>query len=121
MEMELPASRGVVSVFIALDWSDQASLRMWAKTMMLSEFLVLLTDEVTDGNAVLGRQLRCSGVVSASVRLPGLMRSELALEKARRLRDQTMARISDTIFDFGNVQGGLDRFAGKRTIRVGAP
>lgn len=118
-------NNGVVAAFVALDWSDQGYLRLWAKTLRERSIkwngpvtMVLLTDDVTDGNAVLTRQLRCSGIVSAAVRVPSTMRSQLELDRARLERDLTMANLADVVFDFGNVAGGTWRFPGKDTIVI---
>lgn len=120
------AHSGIVAVFLAASWHDQAHLRLWVKTLQEQSRLwstglvklVLLTDDLTDGNMVVGRQCKCSGVVSAIVRAPGLMRSPGELAKARDERDLVMAMAADLVFDFGELPGGRDRFAHKQTVLV---
>lgn len=92
----------MVAVFVELAWTDQARLRLWAKQQNADTAFVLLTDEPSDGNTVLARQLRCSGVVAAIVRIPGVMRSVAELERARCLRDLSMLEVSDSIVMFGS-------------------
>lgn len=115
--MEQPPASSIVAVFIAPEWHDQAKLRRWAKSLEDSSTeLVLMTDDASDGNAVLSRQLRCSGVVSAFVRVPGMMRSAAELQRARAKRDDAMASVATVIVDFGDLVGGQSRFSGKQTL-----
>jgi hypothetical protein len=108
----------VAAVFIAQGWSDQTFMRMWVKMLVKKPTMVLATDDVTDGNSVLLRQLRCSGIVAAVVRIPGVMRSAVELARARLQRDSAMAELATVIYDFGEMPGGVERFAGKQTIVV---
>lgn len=113
----------VAAVFVSEDWLDQARLRLFAKAIGAAKHptgervfvLVLLTDELTDANGTLSRQFRCSEVVNAGVRIAGTLRSKEALDAARTLRDQAMAAVADVVFDFGHIEGGSERFPGKRT------
>jgi hypothetical protein len=114
--MEPPPTSSIVAVFIAPTWHDQARLRRWAKSLDGTEAFVLLTDEPSEGNTVLLRQARCSGVIAAVVRVPGLMRSPQELQWARSRRDEMMARVAGSIVDFGDVVGGQSRFPGKQTL-----
>jgi hypothetical protein len=105
----------IVAVFVAPTWTDQARLRLWAKTLEAVD-MVLLTDDLSDGNVVIARQLKCSEIICALVRTPGVMRSLPALEGARRARDAKMALLASTIYDFGELPGGSERFVCRRTI-----
>lgn len=112
MDHPVPCGRpSTVAVFVAPSYLDQARLRLWAKTVETE--LVLLTDDPTDANAVIARQLRCSGVSSAVVRVTGTLRSTLAIELARERRDHLMARLADKVIDFGKLNSR--RFPGIQT------
>jgi hypothetical protein len=104
----------IAAVFISPTWFDNVQLRLWVKLSMPG-FFVLLTEDAIEGNSVLARELRCSGIVSAIVRLPTNLRSQAEQQRARLLRDESMAAVATLIFDFGNMPGGQERFAGKRT------
>lgn len=108
----------VLAVFIAPGWSYQAIVRLWVKQLRQQPKMVLVTDDVTEGNTTLLRQLKCSSIVGAVVRMPGVMRSEAELERARLQRDAAMADLASIIYDFGDVPGGPNRFAGKQTVIV---
>jgi hypothetical protein len=117
--------KGVIAAFVAPSWTDQARLRVWVKTIGAASAasqelqpLVLLTDDPSDGNNVLARQLRCSNVVCAIVRMPGTMKSTIELAKARLQRDLAMARLADVVFDFGVMSGGCRRFPDKETFVI---
>lgn len=113
----------IVAVFVAPEWIDQARLRTWAKLVGDSRTstgeriisMVLLTDDMTDGNSTLSRQFRCSDVVNAVVRVAGMLRSHQSLAAARADRDLVMAQVADVVVDFGHIEGGCDRFPGRRT------
>lgn len=99
-----------IAVFVSPAWRDQAALRLWAKLLAdpastgnVKVELVLITDEASDGNSILARQLRCSGVVCAVVRLPTVLRSQQQLDEARSTRDTIMAKHVDLVWDFGGV------------------
>jgi hypothetical protein len=116
---------GVIAVFAAAAWTDQARLRLWAKTVGAAvvasqelQTVVLLTDDPSEANNVLARQLRCSNVVCAIVRTPGTMRSTIELGRARLRRDLAMAQLADAIFDFGEMSGGRRRFPDKQTFVI---
>lgn len=110
-----------LAVFVSPLWKDQAAIRLWAKLLGGSRSgtsrvdktaptirgiqveLVMITDDVSEGNAVLARQLRCSGIVCAVARLPTVLRSQSELDEARKQRDSTMAVVADAVWDFGGV------------------
>ena len=89
----------VVAVFADPTWVDQAKLRLWAKTRTEGT-VVLLTDDVTDANTVLARQLRCSGIVCMVARTPGTMRSEEEMRKSRAVRDRAMLELATEVVRF---------------------
>ena len=91
----------VTAVFASALWVDQSRLRIWAKQTKAA--LVLLTDDATDANVVLARQLRCSAVVAATVRVAGTLRSVQALTQGRAQRDEVMLQVSDEIVVFAQM------------------
>lgn len=112
-------------MFAAAAWTDQARLRLWAKTVGAAavasqqlQTVVLLTDDPSEANNVLARQLRCSNVVCGIVRTPGTMRSTSELGRARLQRDLAIAQLADVIFDFGEMSGGSRRFPDKETLVI---
>lgn len=104
-----------LAVFVAASWLSQAQLRDWVKSLA-DGTVVLLTDDLSDGNMVLLRQLKCSEVVVLVARTPGMMRSVQAIETAKRRRDEAMAAVADSVVDFGEMPGGSTRFAGQLTL-----
>lgn len=102
-----------IAAFVSPAWSDQSALRLWAKLLgsVSEEYenlrIVLITDDASEGNAVLARQLRCSRIVCAVVRLPTVLRSQEALDKARHQRDSAMAMVADVVWDFGGAFAGI--------------
>jgi hypothetical protein len=94
----------VIAVFVASDWLDQPRLKVWAKKVP-KDAVVLLTDDPSDGNTVLARQLRaCEELVIAVVRTPGTRRSPQSALDAWVKRDATMIAIADRIVVFGQMQ-----------------
>lgn len=93
--MTLQQRPRVVAVFVSEAWLDQARLRLWAKQQASAGPCILLTDDVTDANTVLARQLKCSGVVVAIMRGAGTLRSAEELVRSRVKRDATMMAVSD--------------------------
>lgn len=91
----------VVAVWVTTGWTDVARLRLWAKQVPTS-FCILLTDDVTEANTVLARQLKCSDVTVGLIRLPGALRSADALWKARVRRDEVMVSLADEVVVFGS-------------------
>lgn len=106
--VELTQARAVAA-FVSPLWKDQSALRLWAKLLgaKVATEIVLITDDASEGNVVLARQLRCSGIVCAVVRLPTVLRSQEALDKARHQRDSAMAMVVDAVWDFGGVFAGI--------------
>ena len=95
----------VIAAFASETWSDQARLRVWAKLFEgQSELCVLLTEESTDANVVLARQLRCSGVAVALMRAGGTLRSPPELRAARARRDVLAMRMADEIVVFSAAE-----------------
>ena len=109
-----------IAVFVAEDWFDIEPLRMWVK-LQPKTALVLLTDDVTDANAALTRQMRCDGIVSAMIRTPSARRAPAEYAAAKVKRDQYMAAVATSVVDFGNVAGGPNRFAGKVAAVIKRP
>lgn len=99
----------IVAVFVAPVFLDAGRLRVWAKTQAQSLF-VLLTDDPSEGNTILLRDLRCAGVVSAIVRTPGTQRSPAEREVARHRRDDYMAAAASKIVIFDACERWADRW-----------
>lgn len=99
----------VFAVFVAKDWLDTDKLRLWVKRLPHGVF-VLLTDENTESNVVLIRQLRCDCITYALVATPGRLRSRANYEAAIIARDEVMAAVAKHVVDFGELPGGPGRF-----------
>lgn len=107
-----------ISLFVAEDWLDHTQLRQWVKQTLSQMAFVLITDDFSTANAVLLRELRCSGIVVGVVRTPGSQQSALELASARFRRDSYMAAHSKHIFDFGRMPGGPERFGRPVTVEI---
>jgi hypothetical protein len=108
----------IVAAFVSPTWLDRACIRAWVQTLSDHSRFVLITADSTDGNAVLARELRCSCIVSAVVwmqNVVGGIKSVEDLREAQRARDEMMAEVAAEVFDFGEMPGGAERFAGKKT------
>lgn len=105
----------VAAVFVSPGFLDMGRLRVWAR-QTLHENVVLITDDPTDANSVLGRALRCEGVVHAVFRTPTTLRSAADLIAARRARDMAMIGIASHVVLFGYVTQG-EHFDGKSVIQ----
>lgn len=107
----------VVAVFVSPDFVDMGRLRVWARQLHSHDArtVVLLTDDPTDANSVLGRQLRCEHVVHAVVRTATTLRGLNELEQARRDRDAAMIAIATEVVLFGDHDA--QQLAGKSVTR----
>ena len=107
----------VVAVFVSPDFLDMGRLRVWAREVRSQApgTVALLTDDPSEANTVLARQLRCEGVVHGIVRTPTTLRSREQLETARRDRDTAMIELADAVVTFGVVDEQL--FACKTVTR----
>jgi hypothetical protein len=106
-----------IAVFVSPGWTDDMRLRVWAKSLR-PDVIVLLTDDPSEGNVVLMRQLKCSDTVCLIARIPGTMRSIRAVVDGKRRRDETMVSLATRVVDFGDLPGGSERFVGRQTLVI---
>lgn len=102
----------VIGVFVGPNWTDTDSVRLWViqQAVGVDEKLIVVNDDPNHIYQVILRQCRCSGVLSAVVRVPVMARTEAELTDAQWKRDLAIARLSHMLLDFGSVRGGSQRF-----------
>lgn len=107
----------VVAVFVAPVYLDAGRLRIWAKTQARSLF-VLLTDDPSEGNTILLRDLRCADVVTATVRTPGTQRAPAEREAAKLMRDDYMVAASARLVIFDTCAEWEARYPSKARLFI---
>lgn len=93
-----------VAVFAAVDYTDYGRIRVWAAQQSQKQMLVLVTDDPSEQNAVLVRQLRCYEVAYAVVHMSAVVRSLADMQTAQARRNRVMLEMASQVVTFGGFE-----------------